>query len=246
MGLVRNLVAAEIVAQVILGLRAAREHNMPPLKNIVFMGMGDAGRNLQEVSESINSLTDSFRLRIGSGKITVSTVGPAPDVFEALTRLPTSTAWSLHTPDPVLRKKLVPSSYKYTPVELRDGLMSSLAANKKEGHRTVMIAITLIQGVNDGVADAAALADFLTPMRTVTEKIVVDLIPYNDIHFEGFKQPAYEQVCAFQEVVLCYWLFFAGLNCVPYHLGAEEQRFLYQCAHHSRRQRLIRLRYAGY
>lgn len=39
MGIQRNLTAAEILGQVYLGLRRTSEDNMPPMTNIVFMGM---------------------------------------------------------------------------------------------------------------------------------------------------------------------------------------------------------------
>ena len=39
MGIRRSLSAAEICAQLFEALRAAREHAMPPLRNVVLMGM---------------------------------------------------------------------------------------------------------------------------------------------------------------------------------------------------------------
>jgi adenine C2-methylase RlmN of 23S rRNA A2503 and tRNA A37 len=50
-----------------------------------------------------------------------------------------------------------------------------------------MIAITLIEGVNDSEAHALRLADFVRPMLNVSPKIALDLIPYNDINTMGFR-----------------------------------------------------------
>jgi hypothetical protein len=72
-----------------------------------------------------------------------------------------------------------------------------------------MVAITLIEGVNDSIEDARKLgisclsyqqccsiftvestAEFVRPMLAVCPKIALDLIPYNDISVDGFKRPS--------------------------------------------------------
>lgn len=72
---------------------------MPPLNNVVFMGMGDAGRNSEAVARAVDALVDTARMNMSPSKITVSTVGPSPQSFMELARLPTALAWSLHSPD---------------------------------------------------------------------------------------------------------------------------------------------------
>eukprot|EP00595_Chromulina_sp_UTEXLB2642_P000184 CAMPEP_0196762522 /NCGR_PEP_ID=MMETSP1095-20130614/2186_1 /TAXON_ID=96789 ORGANISM="Chromulina nebulosa, Strain UTEXLB2642" /NCGR_SAMPLE_ID=MMETSP1095 /ASSEMBLY_ACC=CAM_ASM_000446 /LENGTH=93 /DNA_ID=CAMNT_0042113689 /DNA_START=334 /DNA_END=612 /DNA_ORIENTATION=- len=93
MGLVRNLTSSEIIGQVIKGIEVSRRENMPPLKNIVFMGMGDAGRNMQSVNESLLCLVDRERMSLAQSKITVSTVGPSPESFLTLASMPGTLAW---------------------------------------------------------------------------------------------------------------------------------------------------------
>jgi adenine C2-methylase RlmN of 23S rRNA A2503 and tRNA A37 len=45
----------------------------------------------------------------------VSTVGPSPEAFLALARMPATLAWSLHSPDDLIRAKLVCSHlFTYT------------------------------------------------------------------------------------------------------------------------------------
>ena len=61
-----------------------------------------------------------------------------------------------------------------------------------------MIAVTLIDGVNDRIEDAQALADFVRPMFDVAPKIALDLIPYNDIGVSGIGRPSRERVNEFQ------------------------------------------------
>ena len=53
MGLLRNLTASEIIAQVLLGKALARQAGLPPLTNVVLMGMGDAGGNIAAVGPAV-------------------------------------------------------------------------------------------------------------------------------------------------------------------------------------------------
>lgn len=200
MGLIRNLTASEIVAQAIRGLHISKRERMPIMSNIVFMGMGDAGRNVDEVGKAVRSLTDQKRLGFGEDKVTVSTVGPSPEIFQALADLPCMIAWSLHAADNDLRKKLVPST-RHSTEQLRDGLISAMASRQSMRKKTLMIAVALIDGINDSEEDAERLTQFLHPIREVVPKLVVDLIPYNDINVKGFSKPSREAISKYQQVV---------------------------------------------
>ena len=82
MGLSRSLRADEVVSQVAHGRRLALSTvGMPELTNVVYMGMGDAGENLEAVGESVIALTDHERMQMARSKVTVSTVGGDPSVF---------------------------------------------------------------------------------------------------------------------------------------------------------------------
>lgn len=210
MGLLRNLTAAEILSQVILGKEIAYRENMAPITNVVFMGMGDAGRNLEAVKTTVQCLTDRKRLAFSPNKISVSTVGPNPEVFMELAALPSMFAWSLHSPDDAIRKRLVPTT-RHSTTELRSGLISALLSRSNPNTRTVLIAFTLIDGVNDSIQDAENIVEFMQPILAVSDKVVVNLIPYNDINLAesvdtkrilssavGFSRPSAEKVLEFQ------------------------------------------------
>eukprot|EP01038_Epipyxis_sp_PR26KG_P013807 gene13807-18519_t len=200
MGLIRNLTSYEIVAQVIQGIKVSLRDNMPPLTNIVLMGMGDAGRNLDAVDAAVRALSDRDRLSMAFNKITISTVGPSPEAFMKLASIPGTLAWSLHSPDDIIRKKLVPST-RHSTVQLRDGLLEALKTRPLIRHRTIMIALTLIDGVNDSEEDARKLALFVRPMISVAPKIALDLIPYNDINVHSFQRPSTDKVNYFQQIL---------------------------------------------
>jgi len=71
MGLVRNLTAEEILSQVYWAKQSVQRHSMHTLTNIVFMGMGDIGINLDAVSSAIAVLVDKDRFGFSSRKVRV-------------------------------------------------------------------------------------------------------------------------------------------------------------------------------
>jgi 23S rRNA (adenine2503-C2)-methyltransferase len=159
------------------------------------MGMGDSGRNPEAVGEAVDVLADSNRMRMSPGKLTISTVGPSPEIFGRIAKMPGTMAWSLHSPNDEIRRKLVPST-RHTVVELRDGLIKALQERDFLKVRPVKIAVTLIDGVNDRLQDAHDLADFLQPLLKV-HKVAVEIIPYNDINVPGFSRPPQTSVKVF-------------------------------------------------
>jgi 23S rRNA (adenine2503-C2)-methyltransferase len=202
MGFIRNLAMDEIVSQVVLGRRLAVESGLPQLTNVVLMGMGDAGRNLEEVRLAVEALTDGARMGMARAKVTISSVGPSPETFMELAAMPGTLAWSLHSSKDDVRKVLVPST-THTTVQLRDGLIAALKTRESLRMRTLMVACTLIDGVNDSVEDARLLAAFIRPILEVAPKVALDLIPYNDINVAGliFRPPSTERIQLFTDVL---------------------------------------------
>jgi 23S rRNA (adenine2503-C2)-methyltransferase len=198
MGLIRNLTADEIISQLIQGIGISRRSNMPPLRNVVFMGMGDAGRNLIEVGKAVDSMADRDRLSFAKSKITISTVGPSPEAFMALAAMPGSLAWSLHAADNDVRRQLVPST-RHSVEQLRDGFVAALASRASLRSRTVMIALTLVEGINDSLEHAERVARFIQPIYPIAPNIMIDLIPYNDISVPHFSRPSIENVNRYQQ-----------------------------------------------
>lgn len=174
MGLLRSLGAEEILAQVhaaaacIGGSRAA----LPPLRNVVFMGMGEPADNFEAVSTALESLIHPHGFGLAKRHVCVSTVGPSPEHIRRLTPLPARLAWSVHAADDELRQLLVPTT-RHSMAELRDAWKATLEAR---GDRGLMAEVTLIKGVNDDAAHAERLYELLTPLPGKTR---INLIPYN-------------------------------------------------------------------
>lgn len=55
MGLLRSLTADEILLQLHAASAAVREHGMPPLRNVVFMGMGEPADNVEHVAGALHA-----------------------------------------------------------------------------------------------------------------------------------------------------------------------------------------------
>ena len=131
--------------------------------------------------------------------MTVSSVAPTPDSFKPFAKAPCALAWSVHAANDELRKKLVPTT-KYSMSELRQGFIDALL-ERPMNFRTGMLEVALMKGVNDGTEAADELAAFA---KVISEsvpgsKIVVNLIPFNDIGHDLYEKPDNEDVVAFQK-----------------------------------------------
>jgi len=200
MGKLLDLTTDEILIQLYYAKKVCRVRNLPPIENIVFMGMGEPTDNIQSVTSAVNLMVENNCFNIPPSKITVSTIAPNPDVFEKLPNVPL--AWSVHAVRDSLRKQLVPTT-KYSMNELRQGIVNTMKTRPKK-LRTVMLEVTLIQNVNDSEQEALELTSFsLELVKLVGDmKLIINLIPYNDIGNNKFKKPSINRIMSFQRVIV--------------------------------------------
>ena len=173
--LVRNLTAAEIVAQVQVARDDLGEWPSPKedrrLSNIVFMGMGEPLYNLDHVADAIDIISDGEGIAISRRRITVSTSGVVPMIPELGERTGTMLAISLHATNDPLRDVLVPLNRKYP----LDQLMAAIRAYPGLGNaRRVTFEYVMLKGVNDSPDEARALVKLI---QGIPAK--VNLIPFN-------------------------------------------------------------------
>lgn len=186
-GLDRNLSTAEIVHQIVDGIRALRDGEVPGgtsqaggsgggparLSNIVFMGMGEPLANYKRVVGAIRRLTDPEPDGLGLSQrgITVSTVGLVPAMLRfADEGFKCRLAVSLHAPDDELRDTLVPVNTRWKVREVLDAAWEYAA---KSGRR-ISIEYALIKDINDQAWRADLLGRLLKGKR-----VHVNLIPLN-------------------------------------------------------------------
>jgi 23S rRNA (adenine2503-C2)-methyltransferase len=206
-GLVRNLTAGEVVAQVIYFARTLREEQIEranqageqaelpahPVSNIVLMGMGESLANYDATWQAIETLADDRGYNLGARHITLSTVGLVPGIRRlAGEGLPINLAVSLHAPDDELRSRLVPVNRRYPIAELMSAVRDYIDATG----RRVTFEYALIAGVNDSVEQARALARLLDGLLAH-----VNLIPLNPTPGSVLEPSPREQVEAFSRVL---------------------------------------------
>jgi 23S rRNA (adenine2503-C2)-methyltransferase len=169
-GFTRHLTVGEIVEQVALATRRARESERR-VSNIVFMGMGEPLANEATVWSSIERLHGDVGL--SARHITVSTVGIIPGIRKLAERpLPVNLAVSMHAANDGLRDELVPINRRYPISDLMQACRDYLEVK----NRRISFEWAMISGVNDRDRDAAELADLCRELRP---RAHVNLIPLN-------------------------------------------------------------------
>jgi 23S rRNA (adenine2503-C2)-methyltransferase len=190
-GLVRDLEPAEIVNQV-----CAVQNDLPhgtPLKNIVFMGMGEPLANYDSVIQAIGIITSNNGLQFSNRRITLSTAGLVPRIEDLGQDITVNLAVSLNAAENKTRNQLMPINRTY-PIE---ELLSACGRFPLPSRRMITFEYVLIAGVNDRPEDAKRLARILKPVRAK-----INLIPFNPFEGSPFKTPAEATILAFQQMLL--------------------------------------------
>lgn len=195
MKFVGNLTAKEIIDQVLYFARILKPQKQT-ITNIVFMGMGEPLLNLEEVMKAIKILNSQEFMGFGIRRITISTSGITPKIFELMKlgykgRL----ALSLHAPEQKLRESLMPIAKKYQLPEL----IRAVKAFATRTQLRVSYEYILIDGINDFPKHAQMLADLIGEKDN--ELIHVNLIPYNPVIGASFKRSPLKSVYAFAQIL---------------------------------------------
>jgi len=173
--LVRNLTAAEIVAQVQVARDDLGEWPSPRedrrLSNVVFMGMGEPLYNLDAVAEAMDIMSDNEGMGISRRRITVSTSGVAPELKALGERTNAMLAVSLHAANDALRDELVPLNRRYPIAELMAAVKAYPGLSNA---KRVTFEYVMLKGVNDSPADAKALVRLISGVPAK-----INLIPFN-------------------------------------------------------------------
>ena len=173
--LVRNLDAAEIVAQLLVARDALGEWPSPKsgriLSNVVVMGMGEPLYNYDSVAKALTIAMDNEGIGISRRRITLSTAGVVPMIERIGHELGVNLAVSLHAVRDDLRDEIVPLNKKYPIAEL-------LAACRRyptgSNARRITFEYVMLKDVNDSPGDAKELCRLI---RGIPAKI--NLIPFN-------------------------------------------------------------------
>ena len=195
--LVRNLTAAEIVAQVQVARDDLEEWPSPKedrrLSNIVFMGMGEPLYNLDHVADAIDIISDNEGIALSRRRITVSTSGVVPMLEPLGTRTQAMLAISLHATNDPLRDVLVPLNKKYDLAELMAGIRAYPGISNA---RRVTFEYVMLKGVNDSPEEARALVRLIEGIPAK-----VNLIPFNPWPGTAYECSDWKTIHAFADIV---------------------------------------------
>src|SRR5262249_26200944 len=171
LGLVRNLTAGEILAQVLLPLA---EHPVEEAvqTNVVLMGQGEPLLNFDNVMGALRILLDPQGVGLSPRHVTLSTSGIVPGI-DKLAREPVrpKLAISLNASNDRQRSLVMPVNRKYPLAPLLEACRNYPLRSWE--HLT--FEYVLLGGVNDAPEDARRTAKLLAPLR----RTKVNLIPWN-------------------------------------------------------------------
>ena len=195
-GFVRNLTAAEIIAQAlpfVEGGADAKSGAKFEFENIVVMGMGEPLANLDNLLSALNTLNDADKFAFGARRITVSTCGLADKIrLLAKNGFPFRLAISLHGATDEVRGKIMPINKKFPLAEV----VSAAREFAQVCGRMITLEFILIRGVNDSFEQAHKLAEIAKSLHAH-----VNLIPYNPVEGLEWKRPDASRRKAFAAVL---------------------------------------------
>ncbi|MDE5562069.1 MAG: 23S rRNA (adenine(2503)-C(2))-methyltransferase RlmN [Clostridiales bacterium] len=190
-GLVRNLSAGEILAQVLYIARDKKP--VGGVNKIVMMGSGEPLANYDNTIKFIKLVNAPDGLNIGMRSISVSTCGLPDNILRlADDGISCTLSLSLHAATDVKRKQIMNIAQKYTVKQLVDALRSYF---DKTGRRVILEYI-LIDGFNDTKSDVADIKDLLKGLCCH-----VNLIPLNPTDNCKLKPPTKKRAYAFCELL---------------------------------------------
>jgi 23S rRNA (adenine2503-C2)-methyltransferase len=194
-GLKRNMTAGEIVSQVIIVLNAVYGAGVetPHGTNIVMMGMGEPLLNYDAVMKSIKLFADEEGLQIAPRRVTLSTAGVVPRIYDlAKEEIRPRLAISLTAANDELRNQLFPINRKYPLAELIRACRNyPLGERERLTFEYVMLA-----AVNDSDTCARELVRLLAGLRAK-----VNLIPHNPAPELPYLSSSMERILAFQKIL---------------------------------------------
>jgi 23S rRNA (adenine2503-C2)-methyltransferase len=193
LGLIRNLTAGEILAQVLLPLEEHKE-TLTPQTNVVLMGQGEPLLNYENVMSAMRILLDQSGIALAPKHVTLSTSGIVPGIERlAKETVRPKLAISLNASSEAQRDALMPINKKYP-------LRKLLAAcrNFPRGSREyITFEYVLLGGVNDTADDARRVARLMADLG----RVKVNLIPWNPGSLR-YREPNGDSIERFHKILL--------------------------------------------
>ncbi len=188
-GLVRDLTAAEMMAQI----EAAQKDAGVRVSSIVLMGMGEPLDNYDQVVRFLHMLGEEGGVHIGMRHISLSTCGLVPGIRRlAQEKIPLTLSISLHAPNDDIRSRTMPVNRRWGVEELLQACRDYINLTG----RRISFEYAMIDGVNDSDACAEELASKLKGMLCH-----INLIPVNKVAEKGHERSSKQRIQAFMDIL---------------------------------------------
>ena len=188
LGLIRNLTAGEMLAQVLLplvemgGKESAgkvedaegdgRSSSLAARTNVVLMGQGEPLLNFENVMAALRILLDAKGVGLSAKRVTLSTSGVVPGIARlGKEEVRPKLAISLNASCDEQRDVLMPINKKY-PLKV---LMEACRRYPLRNWEHLTFEYVMLGGVNDKVEDARRVVKLLAAL----DRVKVNLIPWN-------------------------------------------------------------------
>lgn len=199
MRLVRNLTAAEIVAQLMIARDDLGEWENPTegrrVTNIVMMGMGEPLYNFDNVKKALEIIMDEEGIQLSRRRITLSTSGVVPHMERCGKEIGVNLAVSLHAVRDDVRSEIMPINKKYN---LEQVLKACADYPGAHNARRITFEYTMLKGMNDSDADARELVRLIRKYKLPAK---VNLIPFNPWPGTDYECSDWNQIQRFSDIV---------------------------------------------
>lgn len=200
-GFERDLTAAEIIGQLWVanqsymeGVPATERENR--VTNVVMMGMGEPLLNYKPVVSSMSLMLDDHAFGMSKRRVTLSTSGVVPKMYDLAKDIDVALAISLHAPNDELRNELVPINKKYPLDQLMAAAKAYIYDENPRHKKHVTIEYVMLAGVNDSDEHAKQLVNLLTGLPSK-----INLIPFNPFPHAPYGRSSNNRIHAFSNIL---------------------------------------------
>ena len=203
-GLTRNLEVYEIVQEVMVARDLLEEwENIDKaigegrkITNIVVMGMGEPLANYDNIVKALKIINDESGIAFSNRRITLSTCGLVPKIYQLADDLKVNLAISLHATTDEVRRKIMPIADKYT---IEEVMKACSYYASKTNYRRITFEYIMIKDLNDSLDDARRLVK-LVKKYNIPAKF--NLIPFNYWNGCVFKEATEEsKILQFAKII---------------------------------------------
>ncbi|USZ15066.1 23S rRNA (adenine(2503)-C(2))-methyltransferase RlmN [Moraxella sp. FZFQ2102] len=200
-GFERDLTPSEIIGQLWVANQSYMEDVAPTerenrVTNVVMMGMGEPLLNYEPVVASMSLMLDDHAFGLSKRRVTLSTSGVVPKMYDLAKDIDVALAISLHAPNDTLRDELVPINKKYPLSELIKAAKAYVYDENPRHKKHVTIEYVMLAGVNDSDEHARQLVALLKDLPSK-----INLIPFNPFPHAPYDRSSNNRIHAFSNIL---------------------------------------------